>query len=112
LKFFIVLLVISFFLLLLYWRMRPYLHAVQKALRVVRQMQEGTGGGLGGLHHRENRSARQTAQPDNRQLIKCAGCGTWVLEARAVTPAGQRAAYCSHSCYEEKKLTAQTAQKH
>ncbi|HVG39669.1 MAG TPA: hypothetical protein VM870_10285 [Pyrinomonadaceae bacterium] len=97
-KLFYFLLIVSFILLLLYWRLRPYIHAVQRAFKVVRQMQEGASGV--NLHSRGSASP-SSAPAEDRQLIKCANCATWVLESRAVAPAGTRQLYCSPTCYEE-----------
>lgn len=95
-KYTLIILIFAFFVLLLYWRMRPYIHAAQRALKVVRQMQNAA----------PPRGAAEVASSAARatggQLIKCLNCGTWVLSERAISPAGNRAPkYCSHACIEQ-----------
>lgn len=93
-KYLIVLAIFSFVLFLLYWRLRPYIHAARRALNVVRQMQAGAATDVSGAGRRAGAERKITGG----QLVKCAHCDTWVPEARALK--STRDVYCSTACAE------------
>lgn len=90
----------AFVALLLYWRLRPYIHAVRRTMNALRQMQGGT------INHPAARKTEARAVTEG-QLVRCARCGTWVPEARALRLPGKGgAAYCSRACLETENVEA------
>lgn len=80
---------------IVYWRLRPYLRGVRRfigVLREVNRMRAATRGEM----PREPAPRRRAAAAD--KLVRCAACGTWAAESRAVNLGG--ATYCSHACLE------------
>ncbi|MEJ7710596.1 MAG: hypothetical protein WKF84_12180 [Pyrinomonadaceae bacterium] len=88
-KYLFILGLFAFVALLVYWRMRPYIHTARRAMKAFRKMQVDA-------------AAQNTVKPSaarvitDGQLTKCARCGTWVVEARALRPGGASTPfYCS-----------------
>lgn len=80
---------ISLVILLLYWRLRPYIHL---ARRVHSFMRGAQGLDLNATTARTiNNQAKQT-----ETLIRCQTCGVWTPASRATTQ--RAAAYCSTEC--------------
>lgn len=97
-KLIITLLVLFAVLGFLYWRLRPYITMVRRFLGVAREMNrvsQRMGGDLGG-----NAPRREASNAAPEKLARCAVCGTWIPEARAVRLRSTNTTYCSHACLE------------
>lgn len=92
-KLFIILSVLFLFLLLFYFRLRPYLLIVRRMFGVLRDV-------------RNVRRNVPTAQPlrsepvADEKLLRCDACGTWTPASRVVKLRSSLATYCSHACLE------------
>lgn len=98
-KFIIILLLLTAVLGFLYWRLRPYIRMARQFLGVAREMNRmssrmsGTFGGEMPRH-----GERPGSVPE--KLARCAVCGTWIPDARAVRLRSTNTTYCSHQCLE------------
>jgi len=78
----------------LYWRLRPYVRAARRALKVVNEFR------------RVSRAARpadlprEPARATTEKLLRCAACGSWTPASRAVK-LRDGLSYCSHLCLEQ-----------
>lgn len=79
-----------------YWRLRPYLRGVRHFLGVLREVNRMRSAARGEMP-REPAPRRSATAPADK-LVRCAACGTWAAESRAVSLGG--ATYCSHACLE------------
>lgn len=79
---------------MIYWRLRPYLRGVRRFLGVVREVNRMRAAARGEMPRAP--APRRSAAAD--KLVRCAACGTWAAESRAVNLGG--ATYCSHTCLE------------
>jgi len=88
-KYLIIGIIAAALFIIVYTRVRPYLLLIRK---VVNSLNVSTSFGA------------STASPQSRsnehKLVRCAGCGTWVPEDRAMNL--RRAVYCSPECMEKK----------
>ncbi|HEV2762175.1 MAG TPA: hypothetical protein VGV38_04200 [Pyrinomonadaceae bacterium] len=81
---------------LAYWRLRPYLRAARRALKMVNEMRRMTrGAGVAGPFE----PPREPARASQEKLVRCASCGAWTPASRAVT-LRNGVSYCSHACLE------------
>ena len=91
-KYLFIISLIVLVLLLLYWRLRPYIHIARRVYSFLRGAQ-----GLD-LNASTATGARtinnQTKQPET--LVRCQTCGVWTPASRA--PTHRAAAYCSTEC--------------
>jgi len=85
---------VAFFI---YWRLRPYLRGVRRFLGVVREVNRMRAAARGEMPQ-EPAQRRSAAAASADKLVRCASCGTWAAESRAVSLGG--ATYCSHACLE------------
>ena len=81
--------------LLVYWRLRPYIRGVRRFIGVLREVKRVRGGAAPGGFPPQS-SPKKAA---NEKLRRCAACGTWMPDSRAVSLRGG-ATYCSHACLE------------
>jgi hypothetical protein len=91
---------------LVYWRLRPYIRGLRRFLGVLREVKRVREGGA---------PAGPPPQPGrkkaaNEKLRRCAACGTWMPDSRAVSLRGG-ATYCSHTCLERAADTPRQARK-
>jgi hypothetical protein len=98
-KYLIVLLLLAAVLGLVYWRLRPYIQLVRRFLGVVREVNQMRPPAPDGMPGRGAGRVPADRTPTG-QLVRCAVCGTWVAESRAVTLRATKTTYCSHSCLE------------
>jgi hypothetical protein len=103
LRLFIILIVCAVFLGLLYVRLRPYLLLVQRMFRVLRDVRRMRPGA-------PVQPLRKEA-PISDKLVRCAACGTWIPESRAVRLRSSLATYCSHDCLESSATSKRGQQK-
>ena len=81
---------------LAYWRLRPYLRAARRALKVVNEMRRMTrAAGQAGPFD----TPRERAPAPQDRLVRCASCGSWTPASRAVK-LRNGVSYCSHACLE------------
>lgn len=86
---------VAFFI---YWRLRPYLRGVRHFLGVVREVNRMRAAARGDMPSEPAPRRGGSAPSAADKLVRCAACGTWAAESRAVHIGG--AAYCSHACLE------------
>ena len=91
-KFLIILGVLSFVLLLVYLRLRPFIRMLRQMFGVARQVRSVTRDGFSG-------GSGATGAVNDR-LMRCESCGTWIPAARAVKLRSSNSSYCSHECLE------------
>jgi hypothetical protein len=94
-KYLVVLLLVAAVLGIIYWRLRPYIQMVRRFLGVARQVNQMRQPPVPGDLPR-----RKAERTPTESLVRCAVCGTWVAESRAVNLRATRTTYCSHSCLE------------
>jgi hypothetical protein len=96
-KYVLILILLLFLGGLLYMRLRPYIRAVRRFLGVVREAQR-----MGAPPQQPTdipRAARRPASSADK-LVRCAACGTWTAQSRAVSLRATGVSYCSHACLE------------
>jgi hypothetical protein len=96
LKYLFVLALFAAVAFMVYWRLRPYLRGVRRFLGVLREVNRMRAAARGEMP-REPAPRRKAAAATDK-LVRCAACGTWAAESRAVNLGG--ATYCSHACLE------------
>ena len=79
---------------LVYWRLRPYLRGVRRFLGVVRELNRMRAAARTDLP----RQPAQSRAAAGEKLVRCAACGTWTADSRAVSLGPTT--YCSHACLE------------
>jgi hypothetical protein len=95
-KYLIVLLLVAAVVGLVYWRLRPYIQIARRFVgvaREVKRMRQPPGGPA-------DLPRREAERTPTESLVRCAVCGTWVGESRAVRLRATKTTYCSHSCLE------------
>jgi hypothetical protein len=90
---------------MVYWRLRPYLRGVRRFLGVLREVNRMRSAARGEMPREP--AQRRSAAAD--KLVRCASCGTWAAESRAVSLGG--ATYCSHACLERSADSSQGRRK-
>lgn len=93
-KYLILLALLTLVALLVYWRLRPYIHIARRAFGAVRDVRRITRQDPSGPAPR-----RSPASPGER-LVRCSSCGTWLPSSRALSARSSSEAYCSTSCLE------------
>ena len=91
-KLFIILLLVSIFFALLYFRLRPYLRLARRMFAVVRDVRA--------VSQNEPAQPLQSQPGAGTRLVRCDACGTWIPASRAVKLRSSASAYCSHACLE------------
>lgn len=96
-KYLIILGVIAvIFYLLLFWRLRRYFPLARQIFGLTRDLYRLTRNREEGAQPVAKRSNRSEAE----KLVRCASCGTWIPEGRAVRLRLGGAVYCSTNCLE------------
>lgn len=106
-KYLVFLAILALVAFAIYWRLRPYIRGVRRFLGVVREV------------NRMNSGARAQGAADvaprrpsaAEKLVRCASCGTWTAESRAINLRATGSTYCSHSCLESAADTTRRARK-
>lgn len=88
------------FLLVLYWRLRPYLAMAQKMFGVVREVRR--------MGVNEGDAPAQRAGNTGGKLVRCESCRTWIPNARALSVRSSNAFYCSQSCIDNARVKSPT----
>jgi hypothetical protein len=91
LKYFLILLIIATLLILLYWRLRPYIATAQRMFGIVRDVRRMSS-------NQPSEPLRRTSATTER-LLRCANCNTWIPTARALK-SSTGTSYCSPACLE------------
>lgn len=107
-KYLLLLILFGTVVLLLYWRLRPYIRAARRVLGVVREAHRMNSPPPppADLSRRERR-----AGASGQKLLRCAACGTWTPAASAVTLRATGVSYCSHACLERAADAPQRSRK-
>lgn len=92
-KYLLLLAVLAFVALLVYWRLRPYIHFARRAFGFVRDARRLSRQDLPG-------PAPRRASSTGERLVRCSSCGTWLPASRAVAARSSSEAYCSTDCLE------------
>ena len=92
-KYLLALAVLAFVALLVYWRLRPYIHFARRAFGFVRDARRLTRQDMPGP------APRRASAPGGR-LVRCSSCGTWLPASRALAARSSSETYCSASCLE------------
>lgn len=95
-KYLLLILLLAALLALVYWRLRPYIRAARRALKVVGDMRRVARGEAPAADVPTPRARQKAAQ---EKLLRCASCGSWTPASRAVK-LRDGVAYCSHACLE------------
>ncbi len=98
-KYLFILALFAFVAVIFYIRLRPYIRGVRRFLGVVREvnrMNAAARADFGPNVPREEKPARASGE----KLVRCAACGTWTADSRAVRIRATGATYCSHACLE------------
>jgi hypothetical protein len=105
LKYLFVLALFTFVAFMLYRRVRPYLRGVRRFVGVVREVNRMRAG----AHTDLPREPAPRRSAPGEKLVRCAACGTWTADSRAVNLGG--ATYCSHTCLERSADSSQHRRK-
>jgi hypothetical protein len=83
--------IVAVVFVIVYSRLRPYLQLIQK---VVNSLNVSASVG--------SSTASPQRNSGENKLVRCAGCGTWIPEDRAIRLKAGLANYCSAECLEKK----------
>jgi hypothetical protein len=91
-KYLLLLAVLAAVALLLYWRLRPYIHMARRAFGFVRDVRR--------LSRQETAgpAQRRPTPAANERLVRCSSCGTWLPASRAIAARSSAEVYCSDGC--------------
>jgi hypothetical protein len=92
LKFFVILILLSLFITLLYFRLRPYIKMARRMFGIARDVRQMS-------RNEPVQPLRSETATDNK-LLRCAACGIWTPASRAIKLRSSPATYCSHACME------------
>jgi len=92
-KYLLLFALLAFVAVLLYWRLRPYIHFARRAFGFVRDVRRLSRQDLPGPAPRRAASAGE-------RLVRCSSCGTWLPASRALAARSSPEAYCSADCLE------------
>jgi hypothetical protein len=90
-KYFLLLALLAFVALLVYWRLRPYIHLARRAFGFVRDVRRISQQDMPG-------PAPRRATASGERLVRCASCGTWLPASRALAVRSSSEVYCSTDC--------------
>ena len=91
-KYFLLLTLLAFVALLVYWRLRPYIHFARRAFGFVRDARRLSRQDLPGP------APRRAPATSGERLVRCSSCGTWLPTSRALTVRSSAEVYCSADC--------------
>jgi len=94
-KYLLLLAVLTLVVLLVYWRLRPYIRIARRAFGFVRDVRRLSRQDMPGPAPR-----RSPAASSGERLVRCSSCGTWLPASRALTVRSSTEAYCSAGCVE------------
>jgi hypothetical protein len=96
-KYLLLVAVLAFVALLVYWRLRPYIHFARRAFGFVRDVRR--------LSHQDLPGpAPPRASSSGERLVRCSSCGTWLPSSRALSVRSSSEVYCSPDCLERAAL--------
>ncbi|HYP52538.1 MAG TPA: hypothetical protein VEQ42_03300 [Pyrinomonadaceae bacterium] len=98
-KYLLLILLLAALVALVYWRLRPYVRAARRALKVVGEMRRVARGETSFNVSRGRERERERAAATPERLVRCASCGAWTPASRAVK-LRDGVADCSHACLE------------
>ena len=104
-KYLFVLALFALVAFMIYWRVRPYVRGVRRFLGVVREVNRMRAAARTDLP-REPAPRRSVR---GEKLVRCAACGTWTADSRAVSLGSTT--YCSHACLERSADSTQSRRK-
>jgi hypothetical protein len=93
LKYLVIAALFALVILLLYSRLYPYLRFFRKIL--------GAAKTIGDSPSNPTDAFRRSSTKPDRQLVRCAGCGTWIPAKRAIGTGAGLSVYCSRECIEK-----------
>lgn len=91
-KYLLLLAVLAAVALLIYWRLRPYIHLARRAFGFVRDVRR--------ISRQETHgpAPRRAPAPSAERLVRCSSCGTWLPASRALAARSSAEFYCSTDC--------------
>ena len=92
-KYILLLALVAFVALLVYWRLRPYIHFARRAFSFVRDVRRISRQEMPG-------PAPRRAAASGERLVRCSSCGTWLPSSRALAVRSSSEVYCSTECVE------------
>jgi hypothetical protein len=92
-KYLLLLALLAFVGLLVYWRLRPYIHFARRAFGFVRDARRLSRQDMPG-------PAPRRASASGERLVRCSSCGTWLPTSRALAARSSSEVYCSTDCLE------------
>jgi len=98
-KYLLLFAIFAFVAAIFYIRLRPYIRGVRRFLGVVREVNRMNATARTDLRSNTRRE-EATARMSGEKLVRCAACGTWTADSRAVRMRATSATYCSHACLE------------
>lgn len=104
-KYLFVLALFALVAFMIYWRVRPYLRGVRRFVGVMREVNRMRAATRTDL---PREPAPRRSAPGEK-LVRCAACGTWTADSRAVSLGS--ATYCSHACLERSADSSQSRRK-
>lgn len=94
-KYVLILVLLTAAVVLVYWRLRPYIRMARRFLGVVRDVRR-----VSEANAVNEVPRRESMRASNELLVRCASCGTWLPASRAVRLRASQSPYCSHACLE------------
>lgn len=94
-KYLILLIIIAVIFIFIFRRMLPYIRMMRRFLGVMREVNR-----MRAPSAPSDMQRRSEKRTPTEPLVRCAVCGTWVAESRALTLRATQTTYCSHSCLE------------
>ena len=92
-KYLLLLALLTAVALLVYWRLRPYIHFARRAFGFVRDARRLTRQDTPGPDPRR-------ASASGERLVRCSSCGTWLPASRSLAIRSSPEVYCSTDCVE------------
>ena len=92
-KFLVIAALLALLILLLYSRLYPYLKILQKIL--------GAAKTIGDSPPNSSDAFRGSTTKQDRKLVRCVSCGTWIPAERAIGTSAGLSVYCSRECLEK-----------
>ena len=92
-KYLLLLALLAFAAVLVYWRLRPYIHFARRAFGFVRDARRLSQQEMPG-------PAPRRAATSGERLVRCSSCGTWLPSSRALSARASSEVYCSTDCLE------------